>query len=49
MTWCKNKCEKYKNLYIHEKEKNDKLIKYIESILITQQKILDYIEEQKDK
>ncbi len=53
MPWCNNKCkdkcDKYKRLYFHEKEKNDKIIKYIESLLETQQKIVDYIEQQKDK
>ena len=42
--------EEYKSLksqYEKEKLKNDKLIKYIESILETQKEILEYIEKQK--
>ena len=45
----KDKCDKYKRLYYHEKDKNDKLVLYIEDLLLTQQKIIDYIEQQKDK
>jgi hypothetical protein len=46
---CKDKCDKYKKLYFNEKNKNDKLLLYMEELLETQQKIVDYIDQQKDK
>lgn len=44
-----SRCEKYKRLYYDRKIQQDKLIELIEDLLKTQQKILDYIEEQKQK
>lgn len=42
---CKNKYIKYKKLYFKQEEKNDELIHYIESILETQKKLVECLEE----
>ena len=43
MNCCKKKCSKC----VREKDRNDKIIKLIESLLETQAKLVEYIEEQK--
>lgn len=44
---CKNKYIKYKKLYFKQEEENAELIHYIESILETQKKLVECLEELK--
>ncbi len=50
MRCCKNKCDKckkYKDRYFKQETKNDELFEMIESLIETQNKLIEYIESQK--
>lgn len=52
MNWrCSKKscerCRKYREKYLKEETKNDELFELIQSLLETQNKIIEYIEEKK--
>jgi len=41
------KCRKYRDKYLKQESKNDELIEMIESLLETQKKIIEYLDQEK--
>jgi hypothetical protein len=41
------KCRRYKEKYLKQESKNDELVEMIESLLETQKKIVEYLDERK--